>query len=157
LYGSRIIRLPNEVYQEKPMKYANAIASFFLRLGLPMGPQALLTVTGRQSGLPRTTPVALNRRDGGWVLVSVYGEADWVRNLRAAGSAVVTRRRRQIPVVVQELADGDAAAVLKDLVSSMGLLLRSVIGSHFETPSTASLEEWRDEATRHPVFLLTPA
>jgi deazaflavin-dependent oxidoreductase (nitroreductase family) len=139
------------------VKYANAIVSFFLRLGLPMGRQALLTVPGRKSGLARTTPVALNQRSDGWLLVSVYGEVDWVRNLRAAGSAMITRRRHKITVTVLELAEREAASVLKDLVSSMGFVVRSVIGSHFQTPSTASLEEWRDEATRHPVFLLTPA
>jgi deazaflavin-dependent oxidoreductase (nitroreductase family) len=139
------------------VKYANAIVSFFLRLGLPMGRQALLTVPGRKSGLARTTPVALNQRSDGWLLVSVYGEVDWVRNLRAAGSAMITRRHHKITVTVLELAEREAASVLKDLVSSMGFVVRSVIGSHFQTPSTASLEEWRAEAAHHPVFLLTPA
>jgi deazaflavin-dependent oxidoreductase (nitroreductase family) len=139
------------------MKYANKLVSFLLRRGLPMGPQALLTVTGRKSGLPRTTPIALNRRDGGWVLVAVWGDVDWVKNLRAAGSAVVTRRRRAIPVTVQELADDEAAPVLKELVSSIGFMLRPVIGHRFDTAATASLDEWRDEAAHHPVFLLTPA
>jgi deazaflavin-dependent oxidoreductase (nitroreductase family) len=69
------------------MKYArfyNPIVTFLLRLGVPMGPQALLTVPGRNSGLPRTTPVALNPHGAGWLLVSVYGQVDWVKNLRAA-------------------------------------------------------------------------
>jgi deazaflavin-dependent oxidoreductase (nitroreductase family) len=139
------------------MRYANKIVSFFLRRGLPMGPQALLTVTGRKSGLPRTTPVALNRRGDGWLLVSVWGEVDWVKNLRAAGSAVITRRRQETPVTVRELGDGEAAMELKDLVSSMGLLLRTVIGGQFSTLPGASAEGWRDEAAHHPVFLLTPA
>lgn len=71
------------------MKYArfyNPIVSFLIRLGLPMGPQALLTVHGRKTGLPRTTPVALNPLGAGWRLISVYGRVDWVRNLQAAGA-----------------------------------------------------------------------
>jgi deazaflavin-dependent oxidoreductase (nitroreductase family) len=139
------------------MRYANAIVAFFLRLGLPMGPQALLTVTGRYSGLPRTTPVALNRRGDGWLLVSVWGEVDWVKNLRTAGLAVITRRGRETAVTVRELGEREAATVLKELVSSMGVLLRSVIGSRFETSHNAPIEEWRAEAAHHPVFLLTPA
>jgi deazaflavin-dependent oxidoreductase (nitroreductase family) len=139
------------------MKYANAIVSFFLRLGLPIGRQALLTVEGRRSGLPRTTPVAVNRRGRDWLLVSVYGEGDWVKNLRAAPSAIITRRRREIPVTIHELTDLEAAAVLKELVSSIGLMLRPVIGRYFETRHDAPIEEWRDEVARHPVFLLTPA
>jgi deazaflavin-dependent oxidoreductase (nitroreductase family) len=138
------------------MRFANVIVKFLLRLGLPMGPQALLTVTGRKSGLPRITPVALNWHEGRWLLVSVYGEVDWVKNLRAAGSAVITRRRQQVPVTVLELANQDAAAALKELVSSMGLALRSIIGRYFETDPGASLEKWRDEAVDHPVFILTP-
>jgi deazaflavin-dependent oxidoreductase (nitroreductase family) len=138
------------------VRFANLIVSFFLRLGLPMGPQALITVAGRKSGLPRTTPVALNRRDDGWLLVSVWGEVDWVKNLRASGSAVITRRRHQIPVRVLELADGEAAVGLRDLVSSIGFIVRWVIGRQFDTHPTASLDEWKEEALRHPVFWLTP-
>ena len=95
------------------MKYArfyNPIVSFLLRLGLPIGPQALLTVSGRNSGLPRTTPVALNPHGPGWLLVSVYGRVDWVKNLRAAGEAVVTKRRRTFQVTSQRTDRGSSGA-----------------------------------------------
>jgi deazaflavin-dependent oxidoreductase (nitroreductase family) len=138
------------------MKYANMIVSFLLRLGLPMGPQALLTVPGRKSGLPRTTPVALNRSADGWQLVSVYGEVDWVRNLRAAGSALITRRGHEIQVTAREMGNREAAPVIRELVASIGSIVRSVIGDHFTTDPTASLEAWENEASRHPVFVLTP-
>jgi deazaflavin-dependent oxidoreductase (nitroreductase family) len=139
------------------MKYANVIMTFLLRLGLPIGPQALLTVTGRNSGLPRSTPVALTRSDDQWQLVSVYGEVDWVKNLRAAESALITRRGREIPVTARELGDREAAPVLRELVGSIGFIVRSVIGSHFATDPTAPLEAWEMEAHRHPTFVLTPA
>jgi deazaflavin-dependent oxidoreductase (nitroreductase family) len=138
------------------MRFANAIFAFFLRLGLPIGRQALLTVAGRKSGLPRTTPVALNRRGDEWLLVSVWGEVDWVKNLRASGSAIVTKGRREIAVAVRELTEREAAAVLKELVSSIGVLLQPVIGRYFEAGPEAPIEKWREEAERHPVFLLTP-
>ncbi|HEX6145788.1 MAG TPA: nitroreductase family deazaflavin-dependent oxidoreductase, partial [Acidimicrobiia bacterium] len=82
----------------KYARFYNPIVSFLLRLGLPIGPQALLTVTGRRSGLPRTTPVAINRNGTGWHLISVYGRVDWVRNLEAAGEALITRRLRRFQV-----------------------------------------------------------
>lgn len=138
------------------MKYANVIVSFLLRLGLPIGPQALLTVPGRRSGLPRTTPIALNACDDGWQLVSVYGEVDWVKNLRAAGSALVTRRLREVPVMVRELDAHQAAPILRDLVAAIGPLVRPVIGRYFDTDPTAPLQVWESEAARHPVFILTP-
>jgi deazaflavin-dependent oxidoreductase (nitroreductase family) len=139
------------------VKFANVIVSFLLRLGLPMGPQALLTVTGRRSGLPRTTPVALNREGGGWLLVSVYGTVDWVRNLRAAEKAVVTMRRRSISMVSRELDTGEAAAIIRDLLVEAGPIVRAVIGRNFKADAGSDLAVWQEEARRHPVFLLTPA
>jgi hypothetical protein len=35
------------------------IAKFLLVAGVPMGPNALVTIRGRKSGLPRTTPLAI--------------------------------------------------------------------------------------------------
>ena len=142
------------------MKYAkfyNPIVSFLLRLGVPMGPQALLTVRGRNSGLPRTTPVALNPHDAGWLLVSVYGRVDWVRNLRAAGEAVVTKRRRTFPVTSHELTADQAAPIVRDLLVSLSPIVRPVIGSYFATDLSAPIEAWQEEAHNHPVFILTPA
>ena len=142
------------------MKYArfyNPIVSFLLRLGLPLGPQALLTVRGRNSGLPRTTPIALNPHGTGWLLVSVYGRVDWVRNLRAAGEAVVTMRRRTFPVTSHELTTDQAAPILRDLLASLSPFVRPVIVSYFATDISAPIEAWQDEAQRHPVFILTPA
>ena len=45
----------------------------------------LLTVRGRKSGLPRTTPVNLIEYQGRRWLVAPYREVAWVRNVRAAG------------------------------------------------------------------------
>lgn len=57
-----------------------------LRIGLPMGPMVLLTVRGRKSGQPRTTPVDLFEGNGRSFLVSTHRQesCNWVRNLRAA-------------------------------------------------------------------------
>lgn len=141
-------------------KYArlyNPIVSFLLRLGLPMGPQALLTVTGRRSGLPRTTPVAINRSGDGWHLISVYGRVDWVRNLEAAGRALITRRLRRFQVTARQLTPDEAAPVLRETLSTANPLIRSLLGRYFETGPKAPLEAWREEAARHPVFFLTRA
>jgi deazaflavin-dependent oxidoreductase (nitroreductase family) len=142
------------------MKYArfyNPIVSFLLRIGLPLGPQALLTVRGRNSGLPRTTPVALNPHGSGWLLVSVYGRVDWVRNLRAAGEAVVTKRRRTFQVRSEEVLADQAGLIVRDLLASLSPIVRPVIGAYFTTDLSAPLEAWQEEARKHPVFILTPA
>lgn len=141
----------------KYAKFYNPIVSFLLRLGLPMGPQVLLTVPGRRSGLPRTTPVALNPSGNGWHLISVYGRVDWVRNLEAAESAVVTRRLRRLEVTSRQLTPDEAAPVLRDTLASANPMIRSMLGRYFSPDAAASLEAWQEEAVHHPVFLLTPA
>ena len=54
-----------------------------LRIGLPMGPMVLLTVRGRKSGQPRTTPVDLFEGSGRSYLVSTHRQESSVlcRNL----------------------------------------------------------------------------
>ena len=55
------------------------------RLGLPVGPMQLLTVPGRRSGLPRTTPVTPVVVDGVRVHHPGVPNSDWVKNARASG------------------------------------------------------------------------
>lgn len=52
----------------------------------------LLTVRGRASGRPRSAPVVVLEHEGERYLVSVYGNTEWARNLRAAGSGRLSRR-----------------------------------------------------------------
>ena len=53
----------------------------------------LLTVPGRRSGRPRSTPVTLVEEDGQrWLVAS--GPAGWVTNARAAGQVELSRGRR---------------------------------------------------------------
>ena len=57
-----------------------------LRLGVPMGDNALLTVRGRTSGKPRTLPITILPANGRHYVFAAFGEVNWVQNLRAAGS-----------------------------------------------------------------------
>ena len=89
-----------------------------LRAGVPMGPMILLTVRGRATGQPRTTPVDLLERNGRRWLVATHGGAssNWVRNLRAAGEGILTRGRRRQPVTAVELSPEAAGTVLKEVL-----------------------------------------
>ena len=80
------------------VRVANVLTLTLLRAGFPLVgpglvignyPMYLLTVRGRKSGQPRTVALALIERNGKRYLGSVYGIVDWVRNLRAAGEAVL--------------------------------------------------------------------
>ncbi len=90
----------------------NALAKPLLAAGMPMGFNGLLTVTGRKTGLPRTTALAIiEDGDRRWVWAP-WGEVHWVRNLRAAGRATITVRRQEIDVRAVELDAGPARRVL---------------------------------------------
>jgi deazaflavin-dependent oxidoreductase (nitroreductase family) len=59
---------------------------------LRTGGVGTLTVAGRRTGRPHTVPVIPVDVDGASYLVSPFGESDWVRNLRRAGTGQLSRR-----------------------------------------------------------------
>jgi len=137
------------------LRIGNRVVTLLLRMGLPVGRMALLTVTGRRTHLPRTTPVVLTRQGEGWLLIAVSGRAEWVRNLQKAEEGTITRFWRRISVESQELTPPEAAPILRRAFASLGPITRRVLGEYFETESIAPLEAWRIEAAHHPVFRLT--
>ena len=83
--------------------FFNPIAKFLLAAGIPLGPNGLITIRGRKSGLPRMTPVAIIEYEGRRWVWAPWGEVQWVRNLRAAGRATITVRHRTEEVRATEL------------------------------------------------------
>src|SRR5215469_10340277 len=87
------------------VRASNWIVERLMRAGVKFGPSrfpfVLLTVRGRKSGQPRTTPVVTAEYHSKRYLIGTFGNVNWVRNLRAAGEATLTRGRRaeSIPVV----------------------------------------------------------
>ena len=94
----------------------NPLLKRLLRWGVPMGPNGLLTVRGRKSGLQRTTPVAVVEADGRRWIIGTFGDVNWVRNLRAAGEGTLTVGRRHFQVKAVELSREDAVKFFKDVV-----------------------------------------
>ena len=76
-------------------------------------PNLTLTVVGRRSGIPRSTPLLCVPYGERWLVAgSYFGGPDmpvWVHNLRAAGEATITWEREQVPVTAREL-EGDERA-----------------------------------------------
>jgi len=68
-----------------------------------------LTVRGRKSGQPHTVPVLLVEQDGHSFLVAPYGVIQWVHNIRAAGTATLTRGHRFEAISVTGLEAMEAA------------------------------------------------
>jgi deazaflavin-dependent oxidoreductase (nitroreductase family) len=128
---------------------ANTLVSVLLRLGLGPARTYLLTVVGRRSGTPRTTPVTLVEEGGKRWLVAPYGEVAWVRNLRAAGKGTLSRGGRTNPITVREIGDDEAAPVLKMYVTRV-----PITRPYFDVTPESDLGAFRAEAPRHPVFAI---
>jgi deazaflavin-dependent oxidoreductase (nitroreductase family) len=87
------------------LRPANHIIRAMSRLGLPLGTIHVLTVPGRRSGLPRSTPVSPLRLEGRRYVVAALPQSDWARNARAAGRAELSRGRERVPVALAEVTD----------------------------------------------------
>ena len=129
----------------------NALITTLLRAGVKMGTTSLLTVRGRKSGQPHTVPVVLVEQDGECWLVAPYGVVQWVRNLRAAGAATLTRGRCSETISVTELPAQEAAPILKEYL----LHVSGGVRSYFDATKDSPLEAFEREAAHHPVFQIT--
>src|SRR5207253_4041569 len=136
------------------VRFFNPLAQRVLRMGPLMGPNALLTVRGRKSGEPRTTPVALVEIGGRRWVIGTFGETNWVRNLRTAGEATLTVGRKREDVRSTELSPEEAAAFFRDVIgpyvgrTPMGGLVLRILGAREILVVPAAAAEHR------PVFEL---
>jgi len=78
----------------------------------------------------------------------MYGIVDWVRNLRAAKEAILTRGRRTEMVSVRELPQKEAALVLREDIQGGNPFARS-----YGVTADSSLEEFEHAVLTHPIFL----
>jgi deazaflavin-dependent oxidoreductase (nitroreductase family) len=129
---------------------ANRVVRLLLTLGLMPGPTYLLTVPGRRTGRPLSTPVTLVEEGGQRWLVAPYGEVPWVRNARAAGRVTLTRGRRAETVSLRALGAAEAAPVLQRYVTRV-----PITRPYFDVTPDSPLTAFEAEAARHPVFALT--
>lgn len=98
------------------VKLFSPLAKLMLKIGLPQGPNALLTTTGRKTGEPRTTGVTVVEVDGKRWVIGTFGEVNWVRNLRAAGRATLTVARQSQEVNAVELTGEARQAFFRDVL-----------------------------------------
>ena len=143
-----------KTYRVTPfVRITNAIVGALVRRGVPLGGNALLTVTGRTSGEPRTTPITIIERDGERWIQSPFGEVNWVRNLRAAGRGTLTRRGHSEVVAAVELDPGEAAHTYKRILGSFPPMIRG----YFDVRPDSPLAAFEREAPRHPIFRIMAA
>jgi len=140
------------------VRLGNALTLTLLRAGFKLRgpfllfgnyPMYLLTVRGRKSGQPRTIALAIIERNGKRYVGSPFGIVDWVRNLRAAGEATLTRGRRSETVNARELPTGEAALVLREETRGGNPFTR-----FYGVIADSSLEEFERAVVIHPLFVL---
>jgi deazaflavin-dependent oxidoreductase (nitroreductase family) len=123
-----------------------------------LGPAYAVTleVKGRRTGKPRSTVLVLTDYDSQQYFVSLAGESEWVRNVRAARGRAVIRRRRVRRVRLAEVPEEQRPPIIREYLRTAGIRSPQAEESrsrhYFGVSRKASLEEIRAIAARYPVF-----
>jgi len=150
--------MPNADHIKPPwwLKPANKVFIQMSRLGLSFGGESpvVLTVRGRKSGVPRSTPVTPMTVDGQRYVVGGFPGADWVRNVRAANEVTLRRGRKQERVRMVELSADEARPLLRvfpeEVPTGVGFMKRSGL------IADGRPEEFEALAGRCAVFRMDP-
>ncbi|GAA4296089.1 hypothetical protein GCM10023161_47100 [Mycobacterium paraffinicum] len=136
-----------------PARVMNRLSALQYSAGMLSPTRAMtLEVLGRRSGRVISVPVVAVDHDGGRYLVSMLGDdANWVRNVRAAGGRAVMRRRHAVPVHLLEVATDARAPILRRYVA-----VAPGARPHIPLGSDAPLTEFERIAAHYPVFRITP-
>jgi len=136
------------------LKRMNKVMIAVQKLGIPTGPAMVLTVPGRKSGKPRSTPMTPFRFDGGLYVVAGYPGADWAANARAAGTGTLSRGRRVRQVAIVELSAEQARPVLRAFPAEVPVGVRFAKSSGMVVDGTS--DEFEALAGRLAVFRFDP-
>jgi deazaflavin-dependent oxidoreductase (nitroreductase family) len=126
---------------------------WFTSLGLTSR-TVTLEVRGRKTGMP--IRVSLSRTDygGDRYFVSLAGEVDWVKNVRASSGKAVMISRRRIPIQLKEIPPEERAPILLAYVQKRAFTHSGAQASQlfFGLGSRPTLEEMERIAGRYLVF-----
>ena len=100
----------------KPPRWLKPMNKFMMalqKLGIPTGPPMVLTVPGRKTGRPRSTPMTPFTLDGQLYGVAGFPGADWALNARAARGGTLGKGRKARKIRITELTAEQARPVLR--------------------------------------------
>jgi deazaflavin-dependent oxidoreductase (nitroreductase family) len=109
-YSARTDYRPTAAWYQR----LNRLGVLLTSVGLAPRDAVTLQVRGRTSGKPRRIPILRTRYRGDDYLVALAGEAQWVRNVRAADGEAVIRRRKTQRVRLEELAPADRPEIIAE-------------------------------------------
>ena len=121
-------------------------------LGVAPNYLVTLNVRGRRSGRTISLPLVMAVVEGERYLVSMLGaDANWVRNVKAAGGNVTLRHGRREEVRLEEVPTNQRAPMLK-------AYLKRAPGArpHLPIHKDAPLSEFERVASQFPVFRVVP-
>src|SRR5258708_23720679 len=95
------------------VRLVNVTVGWLARRGLGRAYLHILTVRGRTTGQPRSTPVDVMEEGGQRWLVAPYGATSWVRNARASGEVAIRRGGRSETLRIVEVGPDEAVPVLR--------------------------------------------
>ena len=126
----------------------NRVSAIAFAAGVMPKRVAALEIRGRRSGRIISFPVAIADFEGERYLVSMLGaNANWVRNLKAAGSRAVLRHGRRESVHLEEVELTARAPILRRY-----LQVAPGARPHLPVDRTAPLTEFARIAADYPVF-----
>ncbi|MFE3261811.1 deazaflavin-dependent nitroreductase [Nocardia sp. NPDC059091] len=135
-------------------RFRNRVIVFSHRIGLPFGPMHLLTVPGRKTGRPQTTPIAPVLIDGIQYLVRAYPDADWVRNARTAGHGTLTRGRHVRSVDLIEIPESERGPILREFPTQNPRGVAAFVRNGLVDSETP--DSFAAAARRCPLFRVAP-
>ena len=127
----------------------NSVFRQMTRLGLGASYRYVLTVPGRKTGRPYSTPVDVIETGGARWLVSAYGPSSWVRNTRAAREVTLSRGGRSENFRVVEPDVQAAVPALRAYIDEIKVT-RPYFDADSDSPDTTIAAELK----RHAVFRL---
>ena len=122
-------------------------------IGLIRGHFYVLEVRGRKSGRTISLPVDPLDFEGRRYLVCARGNANWVRNVRAAGEVMLVRAMRRRRYAVRELSPSLRPPVLKAYLDRF----KREVQRYFPVPAGSPPEAFRDLLRDYPAFELIPS
>ena len=128
-------------------RVANRLGALSFAKGMGPSGAATLEVRGHKSGRIVSFPVVVADYQGERYLVSMLGQkANWVRNLRADGHAVLRRGRPEDVSLVEDFSDNRAAILRRYLEVAAGARPFFPIDRH------APIDEFERIVDQYPVF-----
>ncbi len=129
-------------------KMLNRLWAALNALGISPEDRVALEVIGRRSGKVISFPLVMTSLDGERFLVSMLGpEANWVRNVKAAGGKAKLRHGISEQVLLHEVDVKERAPILKAY-----LQIAPGGRAHIPVSMDAPIPELEKIAYRYPVF-----